>query len=216
MGTPPPLLWGRCRCPDSLYIMWKPGEALCKKQMAKTAQNAAISMIKRHHGKRETACVGPQSITSEYVWLGGHCAVSMEKMEFVKVGFKPGKCWWEQGDGNCRHSRSCHLSTTVMATGDASPWQRGCSGTAAWEGTGPIPGDSRPSRTHSTSSRQAPPSRVPKWEIWDKWKWKHSWKSVHNKARFQASAPQTCPSDGGTGLQCKNPRIRTPETGPGD
>lgn len=63
-----------------------------QKTDGRSSSKCCISMIKRYQNKRETACVGPQSIASENVCLEGHCAVSMEKMEFIKAGFKPEKC----------------------------------------------------------------------------------------------------------------------------
>lgn len=55
----------------------------------RNSSKCSILAIKRYQSKRETAFVGSQSITSENVCLGGHCAVSVEKMEFIKAGFKP-------------------------------------------------------------------------------------------------------------------------------
>lgn len=71
MGTPPPLLWGRCRSPDSSHIMWKPEEALCKKQMAATAQNAAFQWLRGIRIRERQLVLGHKALHLRlHVWEG--------------------------------------------------------------------------------------------------------------------------------------------------
>lgn len=196
--------------------MWKPGEALCKKQMAETAQNAAFQWLRVIRVRERQLMLGHKALHLRlYVWEGtvlwawrrwNSSKQNSNQKNVMEAG------WWglqAQQEPPSQHHCNGHWWRVSMAAGtEVEPLPE--------KGQPPSQGDRRPSRTHSSVADGLYPLYVPKWETWDKWKWNHSWSRSITKPLPEPRHLRLSPSDGGTGLQCKNPRIRTPETSPGE
>lgn len=77
MYPPPLLLWAGCRSPALSHIIWKPGEALNKKQMAETAQNAAFQQLKGIK-VRESQLLCHKALHPSAMCLEGHKVLCYE------------------------------------------------------------------------------------------------------------------------------------------
>lgn len=218
MGTAPPLLWGRCRSPDFLHSMWKPGEALCNKQMAETAQNAPFQWLKGIRVRERQLLLGHKALHLRmYVWEGT-----------VLWAWRR----WNSSkqDSNHKNADGSRMMGAAGTAGAAS--QHHCNGHWWWvsmaagavaellqeKGQAWSQGDRRPSRTpghtpvvadrlfpsflserlkinvnENTPGSQSITKPVPELHI-----------PHHMEAHWRRMR-----------LQCKNPRIRTPETCPG-
>lgn len=113
--------WGRTQisCHDMLHVRAR--RSLMQKPDGGNISHCYISVIKRDGRKREQTSVGLQSSTT-ISCMPRRAQTLHYETEFFKAGFGAEKCWQKQNDRN-HSSRSRHLSTALMAAGDASPWQ---------------------------------------------------------------------------------------------
>lgn len=113
--------WGRTQisCHDMLHVRAR--RSLMQKPDGGNISHCYISVIKRDGRKREQTSVGLQSSTT-ISCMPRRAQTLHYETEFFKAGFGAENCWQKQNDRN-HSSRSRHLSTALMAAGDASPWQ---------------------------------------------------------------------------------------------